>query len=234
MKIVLTEKPKNAILIEGFPGFGLVGTITTEFLIDHLKAKKIGEIVSDKISPMVAVHDSKVVDPLGIFYDNKNNIIILHALIGVNGLEWQIADSIKSLCTDLKIKEVISIEGVGSMELEEPSETKAFYYAVNGEKWEKAGLEQLKEGVVMGVTGALLLNKGIPLSCIFAETHTKLPDSRAAAKVVEVLDNYLGLKIDYKPLLKKAEEFEGKLKKLMEHSKKSVDLKKEKDLDYFG
>ena len=42
MKIVLTEKPKNAILIEGFPGFGLVGTITTEFLIDHLKAKKIG------------------------------------------------------------------------------------------------------------------------------------------------------------------------------------------------
>lgn len=238
MKIELEKKPKNPILIEGFPGFGLVGTIATEFLIEHLKAKKIGRIVSDKISPMVAVHDEKVIDPLGIFYDPKTNILILHALIGINGLEWELADILNQLCKDLKVSEVISIEGIGSQSVMMPTaiESKSYFYSQNPKKWEAAGSVPLKEGIVMGVTGALLLNiKDIPLSCLFAETHTNLPDSRAAAKVVEVLDTYLGLKIDFKPLLKKAEDFEAKLKTLLEKGKAAGKLKEQKDeLNYLG
>ena len=45
----------------------------------------------------------------------------------------------------------------------------------------------------MGVSGALLLKAEVPLSCFFAETHSSLPDSRAAAKIIEVLDKYLYL-----------------------------------------
>ncbi|MBW2965235.1 PAC2 family protein [Candidatus Woesearchaeota archaeon] len=44
MKVVLKEKPKNPIIIDGFPGFGLVGTISTEYLINELGAKPIGSI----------------------------------------------------------------------------------------------------------------------------------------------------------------------------------------------
>ena len=44
MQVVLTKKPKKVIIITGFPGFGLIGTITTEFLIEHLKALPIGKI----------------------------------------------------------------------------------------------------------------------------------------------------------------------------------------------
>lgn len=239
MKIELEKKPKNAILIEGFPGFGLVGTIATEFLIEHLKARKIGRIVSDKISPMVAVHEEKVIDPLGIFYDPKTNIIILHALIGINGLEWELADSLDQMAKELKVKEIISIEGIGSQSLlmnEDLKESRSYYYSANNKKWESAGSRPLKEGIVMGVTGALLLNiKDIPLSCLFAETHTNLPDSRAAAKIIEILDSYLGLKIDFKPLLKKAEDFETKLKVLLEKSKAAGKMKEQKDeLNYLG
>ncbi len=235
MEIELQKRPRSPILIEGFPGFGLVGTITTEFLIDHLKAKKIGRIYSDQISPMVAVHDEKVVDPLGIFYDQKSNIMILHALIGVNGLEWKIAEALDKLCKDLKVSEIISIEGIGSPGVPGEGAVKSFYYSQN-KKWASSGALPLKEGIVMGVTGALLLNiKDIQLSCIFAETHSNLPDSRAAAKIIEVLDSYLGLKIDYKPLLKKAEEFEQKVKGLIEKSKTSEKLKEQKDeLNYLG
>ncbi|MEK6974255.1 MAG: PAC2 family protein [Nanoarchaeota archaeon] len=239
MKIELEKKPRNSILIEGFPGFGLVGTIATEFLIDHLKAKKIGRIVSDKISPMVAVHDEKVIDPLGIFYDSKTNILILHALIGINGLEWELAEILNQLCKEIKVGEIISIEGIGSQAIMMPNATdasKSYFYSQNPKKWLSSGSLPLKEGIVMGVTGALLLNiKDVPLSCLFAETHTNLPDSRAAAKVIEVLDSYLGLKIDYKPLLKKAEEFEEKLKTLLEKGKSASKLKEQKDeLNYLG
>lgn len=238
MKIELEKKPRNSILIEGFPGFGLVGTIATEFLIEHLKAKRIGRIYSDKISPMVAVHDEKAIDPLGIFYDSKTNIMILHALIGVNGLEWQLADLLNELSKELKFKEIIGIEGIGSQNLlmgDDQKEIKSYYYSSN-KKWGDAGSIPLKEGIVMGVTGALLLNiKNVPLSCVFAETHSNLPDSRAAAKIIEVLDSYLGLKIDYKPLLKKSEEFESKLKGLLEKGKAAEKLKQHKEeLNYLG
>jgi predicted ATP-grasp superfamily ATP-dependent carboligase len=31
MEIKLKETPKNPVIIEGFPGFGLIGSIVTEF-----------------------------------------------------------------------------------------------------------------------------------------------------------------------------------------------------------
>jgi len=232
MKIELNKKVKGATLIEGFPGLGLVGTITTEFLIDHLNAKQIGKIICEDITPMVAVHDSKVVEPLGIFYDEKNNLLILHALISVSGLEWKLADIIAKLCGELEVKEVICIEGVSSPSASE--ETKAFFYSKDEEKWKDTGSSKLKEGIVIGVTGALILNEKLPVSCIFAETHSSLPDSRAAAKIIEVLDKYLKLDVDYQPLIKKAEEFENKLRHILTEGRKASELKKEKDLNYVG
>ncbi|HLC73572.1 MAG TPA: PAC2 family protein [Candidatus Nanoarchaeia archaeon] len=243
MRIELTEKPVGAILIEGFPGYGLIGTITTEFLISHLNAKQIGRISSDKINPIVMVHNGKVIDPIGIFYDKKNKIIILHALISVTGMEWELAEVITDLCKQLKVKEIISVEGVGSVKEDEATKqivVNTYYFSGSKDKWKKTGSAPLDEGIVMGVTGALLLRKGLPLSCIFAEAQSKLPvpDSRASAKVIEMLDKYLGLNVDYKPLLKKADEYEGKLKTLLEGSKRVLDSKKQKeanyDLDYLG
>ncbi len=93
----------------------------------------------------------------------------------------------------------------------------------------------LKEGIIMGVTGAVLLRiEKTPVSCIFVETHTNLPDSKAAAKIIEALDKYLGLKIDYKPLLQQAEKFEDKLKGLLTKSKEAEELSEKKKLSYVG
>ena len=50
MKIILKKVPRNPIIIEGFPSFGLVGTITTEFLLEHLKAELIGEFEYKELS----------------------------------------------------------------------------------------------------------------------------------------------------------------------------------------
>ena len=88
----------------------------------------------------------------------------------------------------------------------------------------------------MGTTGILLLNadKKLPLVNLFAETHSRLPDSKAAAKVVEILDNYLGLKIDTKPLLKQAQKFEAKLKDMLTKSEMASEEQTKKKLSYVG
>lgn len=237
MEIRLKKKPKNPIIIEGFPGFGLVGTIASEFLTDHLKTEQIGKIIINDMPAMVAIHENKIVEPLGIFYNKKNNIIIMHAITASTGHEWEIAETFAKLAKDLKAKEIISLEGVGSGE-GGTGGNRIFYYTNNEKnisKFKKMGIEPLKEGIIIGVTGAILLRvEKTPVSCIFAETESNLPDSKAAAKIIETLGKYLGLKIDYKPLLEQADKFEKKLRGILEQSKRTQELSEEKKLSYVG
>jgi predicted ATP-grasp superfamily ATP-dependent carboligase len=61
-----------------------------------------------------------------------------------------------------------------------------------------------------------------------------MPDSKAAAKIIEVLDKYLGLKVDTAPLMKQAEIFEEKLKGIMQNASKSQQDSEKKQLSYLG
>jgi len=79
-----------------------------------------------------------------------------------------------------------------------------------------------------------LLKAKCPMSAIFVETHSQLPDSKAAAKIIEILDKYLNLKVDYKPLLAKAEQFEDKLKTIVQQKNQAEEQKEKKELSYFG
>jgi uncharacterized protein len=236
MEIKIWKKPKNATIVEGFPGFGLVGTITTEFLVDHLDVELIGKVIMEESPAVVAIHEDHIVEPLGIFYNKKYNLVIVHAVSASTGVEWKLSDMIVKLAKDLGAKEIISLEGVGSSATKLDTD-KVFYFTKNNKKskLKKMGLNPLKEGIIMGVTGALLLNtEKVPLSCIFAETHSQLPDSKAAARVIKILGNYIGLKIDTSPLMKQAEKFEGKLKGLLAKGEEAKGMAESKRPNYFG
>jgi uncharacterized protein len=100
---------------------------------------------------------------------------------------------------------------------------------------EKAGIGLLKEGIIIGVTGAILLRvEKTPVSCLFAETHSNIPDSKAAANLIQALDKYMGMDIDYKPLLEQAQKFEEKLKNIMQKSQEAQDISDKKKLSYLG
>ncbi|MFH1638397.1 MAG: PAC2 family protein [Candidatus Woesearchaeota archaeon] len=234
MEIKLKHTPKNPIIIEGFPGIGLIATITTEFLIKHLNAEPIGSIWSKDIMPIAAVHDSKIVQPLEIFYDKKHNIVILHALSDVKGLEWDISSTLVDLYHQLGATEIISIEGIMS----QGGSNNTYYLKSDEDKsqlFDSIKLGQLKEGIIVGVTAALLLkDRDIKTTGFFVETHSKLPDSKSAAKVVEVLNNYLKLELDTKPLMEAAEMMEKKIKALFEQTKHVMDHKKNMDIHYLG
>ena len=232
MEIELNTVPKsNAIIVAGFPGFGFVATIAAEFLLEHLDCKSIGRLWSDELTPMAFIRKSKIMQPLEIFYNEKYNLVIIEAFSGINGLEWELAESLLTLAKKINAKEIISFEGLQSMDDDEAPES---YYLTNvagtKAKLVKLGLKPMQEGIVVGVTGALMLkDKDAKTSFIFATTHSKLPDSRAAAKLIEVFGKYMGVTLDIKPLLKKAEEVEVKLKDILEQAKRTVGSKQRKD-----
>ena len=219
----------GATLIEGFPGFGLVGTIATEFLIEHLNTRIIGTFDAKELPATTAIHNGKVVQPMAIHYAEAENLIILHTILSVKGFEWQTATEVERVAKELKVKEIISLEGVNAML---PSqETQVYTYG--NEKFEKLGAKAMQESIIMGVTAILLLRCKMT-SCLFAETHSGLPDSKAAAAILNILDSYLQLKLDTKPLLKQAEKFEDKLKTIMQQTQQSMDEVDKKKLSYLG
>ena len=231
MKLILTKKPKSPIIIQGFPSLGLVSTITTKFLLDHLDTEEIGHIESENIMPLTAIHNSKVVYPITIYYNKKYNIVVVQSLTEVAGHEWELADTMLELAKTVSSKEIIVIESLPSHE----QTVNLFYYSNKN----KLKLKPISEGIVMGTTAALLLRaEKFPVTCIFAEAHSQMPDSEAAAKVVEFLDNYLKLKIDYKPLLEAAKKFEANLKQFIEKQQSSMasmkGKQKEDDVSYMG
>ena len=96
------------------------------------------------------------------------------------------------------------------------------------------GLQSLKESIIVGVSAALMLRRKKPLTCFFAETRSEMPDSKAASNIIKALDDYLGLKVDYKPLLKQAQEFEEKFRTILKQSSLTAKERDKKQMSYLG
>ena len=214
MKCILKKRPKNATIIQGFPSVGLVSTIATKFLIEHLDVEEIGYIHSEKITPLAAIHKGRLIRPITLYYNKKHNLIIIQSLSEVRGLEWKLAEVILDMAKDIGAKEIIALEGTPA----QTEDMKTYFYST---KTKINSVKPIEEGVIMGVTATLFLKANkTPVTCIFTETHTNFPDSKAAAKVVGALDKYIKINVDFKPLIKIAEKFEVNLKKYMEQGKK--------------
>jgi len=235
MKLILNKKPKDVTIIEGFPGFGLIGTIATEFLMEHLQTEKIGIIEMEEIPAMIAIHQNKVIEPISIHYNKQYNMVLIHAINIGKDMGWKVAAVIEDLAKALQAKEIISLEGVGSPN---PTTGRVFFYSNrNGKVSQKltAAAQPLMEGIIVGVTGALLAKQiSVPIVALFAEAKSNLPDSQAAAEIIKALDAYTGLKVDPKPLLKQAEMFEKKLKSLLQKSQEAEEIHEDKKLSYVG
>ncbi len=233
--ITLSKKPTNVAIVEGFPGFGLVGTITTEYLLQHLECELIGSHIFEELAATLTIHGGKILYPLSIYYNKKYNLVIIHSIISTSGIEWKLQKIIEDIAQQTKAKEIISLEGVGSTQpLRQP---KSFYYTQHQPAAKKLSVlaEPLNEGIIIGITSALLLKtNGVPVVALFADTASSLPDSKAAAKLIELLHGYLGIDVDTKPLLEMAKKFEEKIKGLLEQSANVQEDAKKKQLSYVG
>ncbi|MBS3106400.1 proteasome assembly chaperone family protein [Candidatus Woesearchaeota archaeon] len=235
MEVILRQKPKNPTIIQGFPGIGLVGTIATEFLLEHLQAEQIGRVNVEEMPAAVAIHGGKVVDPFGIFYNKKHNLMVVHAITPSHGFEWQLADALLDIAKQTSAQEIICLEGVAGSN---PEVSGTYFYTKDkqeAERLKKAGLVPMTEGIIIGVTGGLLLKaKDIPITCIFSETHTNLPDSKAAAGIIKALDAAMDLEVNEAPLLKQAEMFEAKLQQILKKGAEAAELSDKKKMSYVG
>jgi len=224
------EEPVPEYIVLGLPDAGLVGSIASKYLVMSKNLKLVGEIDSPAYFPPVAVvHEKTPMSPIQVYSSNdrKYLLILSESPIPVQAV-YPLSYTILEYSREIGVKHIISLAGIAvpnRLQIEKP---KVYWLASTKESANlatKLGLEELKEGFVVGPYGIILKEarrRGINNLIIFVESFLDLPDPESAAVALTILSQILNIDIDVKKLLEEAELFKLQTRELMKQTRKTM------------
>ena len=240
-----TIKLNNPLLIAGFPGPGLVGSISINYVIKKLDMQQIFCFESEFIVPGVIFMDGKLHHPFRIYSNLDGTIcaVICEAPIMIDGMH-SVLDALATWAEDIGINNVFVIDGIAIRPGSSTDITSKVLSNVkrspiilssgddkminsNNNK-QNLNIESLIEGsttFIGGIAGGLLsscISHNISCSVIFIPTQSGIPDPDGAALTIELLQNTIAnnnFKVDTAELRKQGEEMKHKLNNLIKSIK---------------
>ena len=113
-KVIQRSKKLNSpILIAGFPGPGLVGSISTSYIIDKLNMYQIACVESEHIAPGVIYVGGKLRHPFRLYSNTEGNVCVLvcEAPIMIQGM-YSVLNTVMKWGLDNRVKEVMVLDGI--------------------------------------------------------------------------------------------------------------------------
>lgn len=213
----------GATVVDGFPSVGLVSTICANYLIDLLELEQIGILDSPAFPTVSIVREGEPMFPVRI-YGGQGLCVFVSEFQPDKGLVRGIAETLLEFSDEHGCAQIISPEGLVT---DEDTDEEVNVYALGStsevrERLEAEALETFNNGIITGVSGVLLaLGKqhGVETISILAEANPSYPDARAAAHVIEAIDDLLeDVEIDVKPLYTEAENIERTLRMMQKQA----------------
>ena len=217
----------GAVMLSCFPSAGLAPTVAGHYILQMLKLPRIGTFISGDFPPLAVIQGGRVNPPVRA-YGRKDLVLILSEFPLPPDLITPVAGAILAAAAELKAGRILGLEGVvphpfepGEADRAKPDET--VWYAGSGSseslppEYKAAGVRTMTDGVIGGVSGALLvesLGTQMPVGALLVSaSDAGYPDHRAAAKIIEVIDQVLPhVQIDTRPLRTQAEMIERALR----------------------
>jgi uncharacterized protein len=240
-----TIKLNNPLLIAGFPGPGLVGSICINYVIKKLDMQQIFCFESEFIVPGVIFMDGKLHHPFRIYSNLDGTIcaVICEAPIMIDGMH-SVLDALATWAEDVGINDVFVIDGIAirpgsstdsNSKVLSNLERRPIILSSSDDKIinpnnnkPNLNIESLIEGsttFIGGIAGGLLsscISHNISCSVIFIPTQSGIPDPDGAALTIELLQNTIAnnnFKVDTSELRKQGEEMKHKLNNLIKSIK---------------
>ncbi|MCD4799015.1 MAG: proteasome assembly chaperone family protein [Methanosarcinales archaeon] len=214
---------ENPIIVEGFPGIGLVGNIASQHLIDELDMEYVGSMESKYFPPIAVLFNGIINMPVRIYQSKDHNILTVISDIPIHPtISYEVSKVLVDWAQSINVKEIVSIAGIATMS----SEEKVFGAATNDDMLNriKDHVEIFQVGTISGISGSVMTEcfmRDVPAMSLLGETNSPNPDPRAAASVIKVLNIIYDLPIDTDNLMEQAEQIEIELQKLAEQVKTS-------------
>ena len=223
IQVVLEKKPaiKNPILIEGFPGIGLVGNIASQYIVHELNMTYIGAMNSKFFPPLAVLLGGVINMPVRIYEEPTKGVVVLTADIPIHPLaSYDIGREIVSWAESINVKEMVCLAGITVM---------GDQHRVFGAVSQKDMLEKIKDrteifelGTITGITGSIMNEcriRNLPALCLLGETTSAEPDPRAAVASIETLNKIYNLGVSTKKLEEQAEQIEQQMSQLAQQMK---------------
>jgi len=228
---------KDADLIDGFPGVGLVGTIDANFLINTLKLEQIGVIDSYKFPAISVIKDGEPHNPMRLYSGEQicndgtcNQVAVcVSEFTPPAEITKDLVNSLMDWAENNGCTKIISAEGfsTGPKADGEKNDVYGVASSSGARTWIKdAKVKPFTYGTVGGITGSLL-NEGkvrkLNVLGLLAEVTEDAPDAMAAANVIKAIDELLlAIELDPEPLLKEAQNLEKEVKNVREQAPPEV------------
>lgn len=204
------------LIIVGFPGVGLVGSIAASYFVEKNNFEMIGYVSSNEFAPLAAIHNYTPLPPVRMYFSKKYNILVILSEITIPvDISNEFAYKILDFAKELNSKKIISLGGISLKESEN------LIYLVGNKRKEidffiskKIG-KSIKEGATAGVTGTLLAQgeiAGYSVLAILAEANPDFIDPKAASNALSALSKITGIPINTNELEKDARIFSEGIK----------------------
>lgn len=224
---VIAEKPRseNPVVVEGFPGIGLVGNIASQQIIDELDMEYLGAINSKHFPPVAMLLEGRVNMPVRIYESTEKEMIVVVSDIPIHpNIAYIVSKSLVDWATSVNARQIVSIAGMPVVGAD---------HIVFGAATTEEGLESIKEeveifqmGSISGIAGSIMtecFTRNLPAISLLGSTADPNPNPIAAAAVLKVLNNLYDLSIDTEKLVKQAEQIELEMQKLAETVRETVE-----------
>jgi uncharacterized protein len=236
------KKLRSPILIAGFPGAGLIGSISTSYMINKLNMSQIACVDSEFIVPGVIYAQGKLRHPFRLYSNQEGDVCILvcEAPIIIHGMH-SVLDTVMKWAVDKDVKEVIVMDGIPTDGLPDAKRT-PIILSSDGTKADAASLiddmtsiekntaqdDDYGSGIYMttafigGMAGGILsscLSNGIASKALLIPAPRGIPDPEGAALLIEELSKITNselLKIDTQQLRKQGVSLKSRMEKIMQ------------------
>jgi len=112
---VIAKKPEssNPVIVEGFPGVGLVGNIASQQVIDELDMQYVGAVNSRHFPPVAVLMEGRVTMPIRIYESPKNELIVIVSDIPIPpGISYTVSKTLVDWAKSVNAREIVSIAGM--------------------------------------------------------------------------------------------------------------------------
>lgn len=207
---------KSPIVFAGFVGAGLVGPVAINHIITELEMEEIAVMRSKYMPPSTVFMRGRLRHPFR-FYANKEGTIcaiICEITLRMDGL-YSLVSSILDWATQKGSKEIVILDGVASTEHDDKAYCAAEEDLVR--TMADKDISMIPQGFITGIPGGILnecLVREIQGIALLAKANKAIPDSAAAATLIEALNRFYHMKIDTSELQKDKDRIRSEFSEL--------------------
>jgi uncharacterized protein len=228
-----TIRLNDAIMIAGFPGPGLVGSMSVSYIIEQQKMHQIGYIDSDFIVPGVIYIGGKLRHPFRIYANDEGTacVLVCDAPVILSGIR-SVLNAVVIWAKYNGVREIMVLEGMAAPGISERGR-RPWVLSNDGQSDDHGYLSRIKDkrpeatppAFISGVSGGLLaacLSNRIPCTALLIPSITGIPDPEGAAILIEKTNELANnpFRIDVRQLRSEAEALKRQLQELINSVKR--------------